>query len=786
MFCYQSILLWVSKGGVETATHFSNASLTDDSLNYVCFSADQKNAFNSRERFHMLSSLYSHKSLAALWRIADWAYSTNIPLWVRDSKGNIVYTILSSNGSRQCDPLGMILYALSMRPIFNKTALHSADVHCVAFADDFNIIDPPAAALKAYREFLRLCKADGSIELNKKKKFMYYFHTKPLPNGFLQETEALGFEWVKNKGIILGAPTGFDDHDVEEVTVEIIQKYTPFFERLQHHEMPEVIADQRLRKCGVPCPGYIARTVAPHRTQLSTSISDRWFEEAYVNKHKFTREDWTGNIAMHASLPIGFSGMGLRKHHAIRPFAYWSAAARAVERFTLTDDDNLVHPLNISPTSPYASQLKDIWSTITSAYPETLRPKHNHSHLMPPTGDINTILKYYSKPSNSKIVNDYNAVPHPQIQLTKIYNTHQLRSLIDTSGHVDKARLRSCKGNRSSRWMQPAPIGEMYLDDRVCRTANRLRLGIKKSSKSRSVRCACGEDAKGGEHFFVCTYIKDGPVTLRHNLVKDALINFVQLVNGNTKNLDNKGSFTKSTGERTDIEIFLGSSYYLVDVQVKHPIAKSNSSKAMKALGAATKCEEDKIKKHQEKANKLGAVFVPYVIESFGAFGKEADAFNKIIADFGVHYNSTMPRDELLDFIIYKVAEAIQLGNHMIVEKGFQNALYSDHSSTPDNCYSSYCHSIFQDQSTSPSLHQPLQLPLPPLLPLPPESTPTSTTTSCTFPLTSKNLTTPIVKDGIPIPHLSSSLQKSHQSQLVLSPRQVSIPYPPSAVATSY
>ena len=178
-----------------------------------------------------------------------------------------------------------------MRPIFNKTALHSPDVHCITFADDFNIIGPPADALRAYEEFLRLCNADGSIELNNKKKFMYYFHKKTLPVGFVQKTEALGFEWVKSKAIILGAPVGIDDQDVEEVTVETIQKYTPFFDRLQHHEMSEVIADQLLRKCGVPCPGYIARTVAPHRTQLATSIFDRWIEEAYVNRHEFSVKD---------------------------------------------------------------------------------------------------------------------------------------------------------------------------------------------------------------------------------------------------------------------------------------------------------------------------------------------------------------------------------------------------------------------------------------------------------------------------------------------------------------
>ena len=63
----------------------------------------------------------------------------------------------------------------------------------------------------------------------------------------------------------------------------------------------------------------------------------------------------------------------------------------------------------------------------------------------------------------------------------------------------------------------------------------------------------------GGDHFFICTHIKDGPITLRHNLVKNALIGYIQLVNGNTVNLDDRGSYTKNTRERCDIEVFLGS-----------------------------------------------------------------------------------------------------------------------------------------------------------------------------------------------------------------------------------
>ena len=72
-------------------------------------------------------------------------------------------------------------------------------------------------------------------------------------------------------------------------------------------------------------------------------------------------------------------------------------------------------------------------------------------------------------------------------------------------------------------------------------------------------------------------------------------------------------------------------------------------------------------------ANKRGAVFVPYVIESYGAVGKETDAFNRILANFGEEFNSPYSREEFLEYITFSVANAVQTGNHIIVEKCFQN-----------------------------------------------------------------------------------------------------------------
>ena len=131
------------EGGVETSHHFINASLTDTKLDYCAISADGTNAFNSRERSKMLSALFEHESLEPLWRLAHWSYSSDTPLWARDDAGNVVYYLISSNGSRQGCALGMILYCISMKEIFTETVKSNSNIHAVAVADDFYIIAPP-------------------------------------------------------------------------------------------------------------------------------------------------------------------------------------------------------------------------------------------------------------------------------------------------------------------------------------------------------------------------------------------------------------------------------------------------------------------------------------------------------------------------------------------------------------------------------------------------------------------------------------------------------------------
>ena len=208
-----------------------------------------------------------------------------------------------------------------------------------------------------------------------------------------------------------------------------MQKYAIIFERLLHEGMPSVIADHILRTCGVPCIGYLTRVVAPSRMETASVIFDNWVETTFRKKHSFTASEWDPIISAHASLPLKKSGNGLRKHQTIMFYAYWGAASRAVDRFTMSTNLKSTTPLNVSNQSLYAIQLRDVWKTISRAFLETLVPHKKMPALLSGSGDFNSIVSYYKWYDDKTKRKGYKIVPHLQSNLTKLFSALSLKTI---------------------------------------------------------------------------------------------------------------------------------------------------------------------------------------------------------------------------------------------------------------------------------------------------------------------------------------------------------------------
>ena len=337
--------------------HFLNAMLTDPEIACVAVAADISNAFNNRERAEMLAALYQHESLKGLWRLADWAYTDKSPLWLRDSDGRVSSHLISSNGVRQGCGLGAVLFAISMKAIYEEVQKLVPGIRAIAIMDDFYMVGKPAEVLEAYEHFDRLCKLDGSLFLNRSKGKYISFQKEQMEPKLSSKVEALELK-VYNKAVkVLGAPIGIDDAEVDRLLTEKVNEYFALFERIQHKKMTEVTADQILRTCGVPSISYLLRCVAPARTRKVAQLFDAWVLGAYKTKHGIGDHELTPDKLLQLTLPLRSSGLGLTNHMDTAWFAFWGAAARAAGYFG-------VQGLLFSPHSQYREHVLDCFDAI--------------------------------------------------------------------------------------------------------------------------------------------------------------------------------------------------------------------------------------------------------------------------------------------------------------------------------------------------------------------------------------------------------------------------------------
>ena len=109
---------------------------------------------------------------------------------------------------------------------------------------------------------------------------------------------------------------------------------------------------------------------------------------------------------------------------------------------------------------------------------------------------------------------------------------------------------------KATQWLIPAPIGANLISNKVCRMANKIRLGMKLNDTTQSIQCICGKPADTGTHFLTCNVVKGGAVIHRHNTIVQTLARAIREVGGVAK--VEPRELDLNTNERPDIEASIG------------------------------------------------------------------------------------------------------------------------------------------------------------------------------------------------------------------------------------
>ncbi len=127
---------------------------------------------------------------------------------------------------------------------------------------------------------------------------------------------------------------------------------------------------------------------------------------------------------------------------------------------------------------------------------------------------------------------------------------------------------------------------------------------------------------------------------------------------------------TDMVRQRPDLQILFPDRTLMIDVTVTHPTSPSRSSS--RPLTAASDAEAKKIRDYSALATQHGAVFIPFALESYGAFGKRAQEVMKILLSAAKNSASSLPVSigRFVAYATQRVAITLQRGNAAIARRG--------------------------------------------------------------------------------------------------------------------
>jgi hypothetical protein len=206
-------------------------------------------------------------------------------------------------------------------------------------------------------------------------------------------------------------------------------------------------------------------------------------------------------------------------------------------------------------------------------------------------------------------------------------------------------------------------VPELSLTDDEVSKAVRFRLLLSPHQCPVSV-CVCGVSFTDDPyHSFSCSKFRKALTNIRHELVAKAIVNTCQAVN--VPVFCEPVGLSRVQKVRPDLEIYAGGQRVLVDVAITYAATNSYAAESSRtSLYAAGLMEKRKIDKYKDLAAQNEALFLPFVCEASGAFGKDTEKLLEILAG---EASELWQASEVRSHLKHRVAIAIQKGNARII-----------------------------------------------------------------------------------------------------------------------
>ena len=217
-------------------------------------------------------------------------------------------------------------------------------------------------------------------------------------------------------------------------------------------------------------------------------------------------------------------------------------------------------------------------------------------------------------------------------KIRKLKSDRNLQGLMTSNAHEEAAKFQSVQEKGVGSWIEAIPASNKFaLGPNKFHVAVCLRLGLSLKFPCWLDQCECGRPVdNNGYHLMTCKF-SGGPVW-SHKCVADGWSELLRELGIHHKR-EPRSQYVCSDN-RPDIIMFdsdLGQNTKL-DTSLTHPWNKAVLMKTSKEEGAAaSKREDEKMAKYAAKQLPGGGWpnCIPLVLEHFGYWGKEAEAFLK-------------------------------------------------------------------------------------------------------------------------------------------------------------
>jgi len=243
----------------------------------------------------------------------------------------------------------------------------------------------------------------------------------------------------------------------------------------------------------------------------------------------------------------------------------------------------------------------------------------------------------------------------------------QHHNMLRRANRTTNARLLSCAGPLAGAWLT-APLKGLAskFTDEEFEMAVRLRVGLPPSDHLPAA-CRCGRRRAFHNdpwHGLSCHLLKRREINWRHNDV-------VHIVAATTRSLGAFAHIEPSRIDnariRPDLLLRIGRRRIMVDVAVVHPGAPSRLRAAQRSLGTALQQQRIKHARYDRLARTEHSIFLPFIVETFGATAPEARSVMREIASFAGRLIPSQTRHATLVRLMTQISVAVQRGNAQAV-----------------------------------------------------------------------------------------------------------------------